>query len=296
MDKVLIEQSSKELPQQKALDNYRLSLSIITKALEDTEKRISGITPENMRIFPIGEYTNGTFVDENDELDIAVVTSNPQVSFTNLAYAKLLKETKNKKSRDAISYSNTSHEFIKVFFDALTNYFTEETKLLITEQGIKILCNREYGFKMLLRAGTYNEHDDQFKLNLWNPVKKSIEVSDVFGYGDAIQKKDDETGGNYKKIVRILKTFRKTIVANKWLNSSYVNKYLVELVAYNIPNQLFAGKDIYEVYIKCINYLLNCGLSSFKSFSGGPVNEFALASADLSKIKAFLNSVNKLLA
>ncbi|MDR0850397.1 MAG: hypothetical protein LBN07_02805 [Christensenellaceae bacterium] len=296
MKKQRIEQFATEVNGDTAKENYKIALNVIIEALEGLTGKVSTLTPEEVRVFPMGELTNGTFVDTNDEIEIALVTSNPQMAFTNSAYIRLMSEIKKQKDRDAVSSDNTTHQIIQLLFDEFIKLFSADTTIIITQQGIKILSNKELGFKIMLRLGTYNAYDTNFVLSLWNPVRKTTENLDIFGYAEAMKKKDDDTDGNFNKIVRIFKNFRKAVVANKWFGSSFANKYLVEMVVYNIPNSLLKGSDVYKVYVKSINYLLNCPLSSFKSFNGGQLSSFPIAGADQYHIKTFLSSCSRLLA
>ena len=296
MNKERIEQFAAEVDENSAKENYNVALNILIAALEGLDGKVSTLTPEESRVFPLGELTNGTFVDANDEIEIALVTSNPQMAFTNAAYIRLMKETKKKKEKETISTDNTTHQVIYLLFDELIKLVSETTTVIITNQGIKILSNKELGFKILLRFGTYNAYDANFILSLWNPVLKITQDLDIFKYAENMKKKNEETNGNFNKMVRILKNFRKTIVSNKWLSSSFVNKYLIEMIAYNIPNSLLNGKDIYQIYIKSINFLMHTTLNSFKSFDGGDIKNFPIAGADMYHIKTFLANCNRILS
>ena len=110
-----------------------------------------------------------------------------------------------------------------------------------------------------------------------------------------MSKKDKETNGNYKKIVRILKNIRKTILINKWTHSSSLNKYFVELISYNIPNSIMQDNDIVVVYKKAINYLENCNVLNFKSFDNkNKIEDFDLAKVSFTKIKNFLGFISRI--
>ena len=291
----MIKQFSELKSKKKATEFYSKALKIITSALEDLSHDITAITPETTRVFPIGEFSSDTFIDEVGEIEVIVATSEPQIALANKVFVKNIKEAKKEKEKNLVSSKGTSHEIIFKFFEKLIPYFNETTTLLINDSGIKILCNKEFEFKIMIRFGTYDQNDDDYKINIWNPITKNENLVDIFGYHEAIDQKDKETNGNYKKIVRILKNARKNILMNKLAQSNAMNKYLVELIAYNIPNKLLIGDDISTVLTKSMLYLSNCNVNKMQDFQGKNIKNFSLAKVTTSNIKSFLNYSNNLI-
>ena len=295
MDKSTLENFSK--PKSKILvqDFYEKTLSILTSALDDIKKEnLTTLDYDDTRIFPMGDYTNNTFIDETGELEIVIASSNPQLKIANSTYIKNLKEAKTKKQKNAIANNGTYNEIINTYIQALAKYFNETTTLLVINTGIKILCLEEFGFKILIRFATYDEEDKQAILSFWDPLNVRMQKINLFLYNDMIAKKDEETNGNYKKLVRIFKNIRKTILMNKWAISSSMNKYFVELIVFNIPNSIMLDSDIQKVFFKAVNFLDNCNILDFKSFDGGSIQNFEFANITYNKIKNFLSFTNKI--
>ena len=295
MDKSTLENFSK--PKSKILvqDFYEKTLNILTSALNDIRKEnILSLDYNTTRIFPMGDYTNNTFIDETGELEIVIASSNPQLKTANNTYIRNLKEAKTKKDKNSISNSGTFNEIIEHYINAIAKYFNETTTLLIVNTGIKIFCLEEFGFKILIRFSTYDENDKNAILSFWDPLNNKIQKINLFLYNEMMSKKDDETNGNYKKIVRIFKNIRKTILMNKWAASSSINKYFVELIVFNIPNSILIGDDIQNIFFKSINFLDNCNILEFKSFDGGNIQNFEFANVSYNKIKNFLSFINKI--
>ena len=73
--KLPIEEFSKAQKKDKAQEFYSKTLEIILNTLEDMkdEGRLNFFNEETTRIFPMGDYTNNTFIDENgiDEKKLA---------------------------------------------------------------------------------------------------------------------------------------------------------------------------------------------------------------------------------
>lgn len=295
MDKCTLEKFSQ--PKSKILvqDFYEKTLNILTCALEDFKRENSSLLNyDDTRIFPMGDYTNNTFIDETGELEIVIASSSSQLKIANSTYIKSLKEAKTKKQKNLVSSSGTFNELIEKYIVILTKYFNETTTLLIVNTGIKIFCLEEFGFKILIRFATYNEDDKEAILSFWDPINKQIKNINLFLYNEMISKKDNDTNGNYIKLVRIFKNIRKTILMNKWAVSSSMNKYFVELIVFNIPNSILMGNDIQNIFLKAINYLDNCNILNFKSFDGGNIQNFEFANVTYTKIKNFLSFINKI--
>jgi len=297
MEETLIKEFAELKSKDKVQEFYEKALSILTSALDDMrkEKGITQLDYDDTRIFPMGDYTNDTFIDQTGELEIVIATSNPQIKIANTTYSKNLIEAKSKKQKELITNKGTFEEIILNYTNYLAEYFDQSSILLMVNEGIKILCLEEYGFKILIRFATFSENDKDAILSFWNPLLHKSKQVNLFMYNENMTKKDEETKGNYKKIVRIFKNIRKTILMNKWANSSNLNKYFVELIAYNIPNSIMQDDDIAIVYKKAMNYLDNCNILNFKSFDNiSKVEDFDLAKVSFTKIKSFISFLSKI--
>lgn len=297
MEESLLKEFAQAKDKDKVQDFYEKALSILTTALDEM-REISGITSldyDDTRIFPMGDYTNDTFIDQTGELEIVIATSNPQIKVANSTFIKNLREAKSKKEKAAIINKGTFDEIVFNYASLLSQYFEENSVVLVVNQGIKVLCLEEYGFKLLIRFATYSEDDQEAILNFWDPLSKNSRKINLFLYNENMTKKDEETAGNYKKLVRIFKNIRKTILMNKWAASSDLNKYFVELITYNIPSSIMQDEDISLVFKKAVNYLDNCNVLTFKSFDNeNSIETFELAKVSYSKTKNFISYMSKI--
>ena len=299
LDNSMIENFSILKDKENVQNFYNICLSILSSGLDDLKisnlTAMSNIDEFSLRIFPMGDYTNDTFIDENGELEIVIASSNSQLILANKLFFDNLKNIKSNKKLKHISNKGTIDDFVLSFFKVLVNYFTEKTTILLINDGIKILCNEEYGFKILLRFATYSESDENAILNFYDPINKTTKQVNLFVYNENISNKDSLTNGNYKKLVRIFKNIRKTILLNKWARNSELNKYFIELILYNVPDSLMKDKDITKCFYKTINFLFNCDYTTFLSFDGKDISTFSLAKTNYSNIAHFLNLLNKFL-
>ena len=104
MEETLLEQFAEKKSKEKVQEFYEKALSILTSALDDykDEDVNTTIDYDDTKIFPMGDYTNDTFIDQTGELEIVVASSNPQLAIANSTYIKNLKEAKNKKEKKLV--------------------------------------------------------------------------------------------------------------------------------------------------------------------------------------------------
>ena len=297
LSKEEIKKFSQKVSKEKVQEFYNKILSILHHSLDDFYQsfgNLSNIDEYTLKIFPMGDYTNDTFIDDSGELEIVFASCNPQLILNNRLYLDKLNLKKQNK-KEIISNAGTFDGFIEKFLEILIQYFTEKTSFLLTEEGLKVFCYKEYGFKVLIRFCTYDEEDKDAILEFWNPIKKLTKKVNLFLYNENMNLKDKQTNGNYKKLVRIFKNIRKTLLINKMTSNSKLNKYFIELLVYNIPNELIKDEDITNDFFKSINYLYNCNILNFKSFDNSNYNTFSLAKIDYFSIKNFLSLLQKVI-
>ncbi len=291
MDKALIKQFAEKKDKSKVQEFYEKTLDILTRALSDLNANCTGsnlvLQEESTRIFPIGDYTNDTFIDQTGELEIVVASFNPSLVMSNNIFSKNFHQAKSKKQKEKILNAGTFDKIIVDLTNCLLPYFDETTTLIVVNEGIKILCFQEYNFKILIRFATYNQEDENAILSFWECLSKKSSPVDLFLYNENIEKKDAETKGNYKRLIRIFKNIRKNILINKWTTSNSINKYFIELICYNIPNSLMQDNDLNMLFCKAVNYLDNCNILNFVSFDGKPINTFYFAKVSYESILNF---------
>jgi hypothetical protein len=294
MNGEMIVQFSQLKNKDKVQDFYIKALSFLTASLNELvdTRQVQNFTEETTKIFPMGEYTNNTFIDETGELEIVIASSNPQLELAN----SILSRHKGVKGNEGVLLSiGTYADIIPKLAKTMSQYFAEKTTFLLIDDGLKIFCAKEFGFKILIRFAVYSESDPNAILSFWNPLKNSSEKIDLFTYNEQMDAKDALTGGNYKRIIRVFKNLRKSILMNKWMTAGQMNKYFIELIVYNIPNGLLCGKNVEKVFYKSLNFLLNCDVGKFKSFDDNPLDDFAFADINYANIRTFLNCISRLI-
>ena len=82
---------------------------------------------------------------------------------------------------------------------------------------------------------------------------------------------------------------------NKMASNNSINKYFIELIIFNVPNELITDNDIYAAFVKSVNYLTNCDVSKFTSFDENKIESFSLANISHMNIRNFINLISKIL-
>jgi len=298
MEKSLLQQFAEKKDKSKVQEFYEKALDILTHALTDmTSKSVKNsniLQEDSTKIFPMGDYTNDTFIDQTGELEIVIASSNPQLIMANKIFSKSFLVAKTKKQKEKLLNDGTYDKIIADLINSLLPYFDVKTTLMIVNEGIKIFCIEEYGFKILIRFATYNIDDEDAILYFWDYFLKKSTPANLFLYNEKIEEKDSETKGNYKRLVRIFKNIRKNILINKWATSSALNKYFIELICYNIPNSLLQDNDLNLLFIKAVNYLDNCNVQDFVSFDARRIETFYFAKINYENILNFTKYLLKI--
>ena len=296
MDIALLKQFSKPISDKPVKEFYaEYALPIISDVLDTVANKNELINPATIKVMAIGDYTNDTAIDETGgELEVVIACSNPQLQISNTAYVKEYLQA-SKKEKTQINIKNTSEDIMKALYKAFIEQFSEKTTLIMYAQGIKILCKEEFGFNMLVRFATFNETDDDMILSFWNTIKKQNEPVSYFHYVDSLEKKNKETKGNLNHLIRVLKGYRKTMLAKGWISANTVSRYFVEALAYNVPTKLLKDADFEKAFTKSMIYLQNCPLTKFKSFDDKPINKCKLIKINYNYLRTFLNGLLKLI-
>ena len=301
MEKQLLIKLAKEPDTVSINKAYSDFLDILSSALDDLNQNLKYLTPDKTKIFPIGESANNTFIDEiGTDIDILIAINDPQLELSNNAlkdFYKEIKRKKNKRNKEniAIKTRETSQEIIMGLFKELIGYFSSTTRLMINNLGIKIFAIQEMGYNFQIRIATVDTQNENYIFKIWNPIDYNTNDFDVFEYSEKLEEKDILTKGNLFKLIRIIKSLRKSLILNKQISPNLINRYGVELLCYNIPNDLLYGEDIYTVLTKSINYLSNIPYSNLTNFDQKtPIDKFSLVNINATKIIVFIDKIKKL--
>lgn len=137
----------------------------------------------------------------------------------------------------------------------LANYFTDETFFSIFGNSIFIYSRDELGVNINL----YFVFGMEGEYKLFNTTTYKLSQIDFKDRTQNFDKKHKEIGENYISILRIINELFNKIIGH------YPNQILIESILYNLPNELFEGENIYDIFICIINYI-NFNLNNLLRF------------------------------
>lgn len=77
-------------------------------------------------------------------------------------------------------------------------------------------------------------------------------------HSDFLTKKNQDTSGMLKPMIRILKNMRSRMVSNGTLKSGIAPSYYIEGLIYNVPSDQYDPSSYTNTFCNCINWLLKC--------------------------------------
>ncbi len=269
-DKAFIESFAQPVDENVLNESVGVVCELLGQAVENISKSKVAVA-KFYEILPDGELASGA-ISSTSSLDFLLVLNSPQLilntqklvdnkfkSFwiklkaawkranTSRRQKKKLKKKKEKPSLEPTKY--TLYNFSK---DLVTQLAMNLSNLsIVTMSNIDITIEGE---------------DLPFVVN----VKVLIKTEKGFGYYDS--NKNKIISFNYGHRNENINSSAKGLALTRIYNNLYYNLYkeapsqiFIESLIFNMPEGIFAPDDIYEVFIKSINYLNNTNLTLFKS-------------------------------
>lgn len=102
-------------------------------------------------------------------------------------------------------------------------------------------------------------------------------------------KKDEETNGNFSKVIKFFKNVELELAIRNLLNGVLINKfYLYENILYNVPSKLFYEEFTYLNFLNCITFLSNSNIEEFITLD----EQNLLSNITLKEFNIFINNNN----
>jgi hypothetical protein len=86
-------------------------------------------------------------------------------------------------------------------------------------------------------------------------------------HADNCTSKHQATNQTFKRMVRIFKNMRNSMVAKGLLADGMAPSYFIEGMLYNVPNDRFGG-DYQSMWVKCFNYVVTADEAKLTTASG----------------------------
>lgn len=316
ISKKLIEAIAKSENEQFAEETENKVAALVSLAVEDLSKTVPFISVQSCMLQPVNETFNGAITPDSEFVYFLGFES-PQIELNCMQYndgwkkfkerliyawnvSKRKKRKKRRKKGEAEELSNIAYEFQdaeKYNLDALkedlqkafVKNLTTTSIVYNQERFLRVIGRDEFGSKTQIFIYPCIMDGNDFKFFLSR--KKGFYTINFENRVKFINEKMGAVGENFLSMIKILNTmFRNT------RGNSMPNQIFIESLLYNTPNELFKGNDIYEVFIKIVNFLNLTDVSQFKSILNPELKiseDKATKSNQLAFVK-FLNSLNEL--
>jgi len=254
-------------------------VSVLSLAIENLSSKIPFITLENVIIQPVNEVFNGTVTPMSDyvyflginspQLELNCTTYNP---FFKKFKEKLIeawrdtkKKKKKKKNRDDEGKKYSEFEPEKYNMDSLRHdlQIALAENLSVTSivydinDRIIIQGKDDFGSISEIQIIPVIYSGEKFKYFI-NKRKGFLEIN-IEERLLNFNIKYESAGDNFYKILKIFNNIFRSI------SKQSINQVFVESLLYNIPDELYSEKEIYNVFKNIVNYLSMKNISDFVS-------------------------------
>ncbi len=258
--------------------------SLVYLAVDDMSKSIPYVDVDKCVLQPVNEIFNGAITPES-EFVYFLGFSSPQIEMNCLQYNdfwkklkdRLLyawnesKKSKKKKSRKKIE--EAPKETVYEFND--TRYNLEMLKADLQKAFVKNLTMTSivYNYDNFIRIIGRDEFGIRTQIIIYpcliegNNFKFFINRKKGF-YSINFEKRTelfiDKTSRVGDVFVKMIKIFN-TLFRNSARTYIMPNQIFIESLLYNTPDELFDGENIYDTFIKIVNFLNMTDINDFKS-------------------------------
>lgn len=261
---------------------------ILALSIDNLSNKVSYINLKNVVLQPVNELINNSFVDnsscayflgiENAQLELN--TSRKMNFWRNFkerlkfawANRKLFNRRKRKKRKKRFKTEENVQSKVKFdpskysiydlaedFQYSLSNYLQDTTIITLSDNLIKIVGREDFGSNTDILIYLVNSNDNVFKY--YAGKRKSFIEIDISKRVEKINEKINSVGDNFIKMLKVLNVLFYNI------NGFMPNQVYIESILYSCPNDLFDSIDIYNVYIKIMNYLSLKTVRNIKSIN-----------------------------
>lgn len=287
--------------------------TLVSLAVEDMSHSIPFVSVENCVLQPVTENFSGALTPESEYVYFLGFMS-PQIELNCIQYndswkkfkerlvfawnnsKKPKKRKKRKKNEDVSSVKEYEYETEKYNLDSLKDDLQKAfVKNLITtsivynnENNLRIIGRDEFGPKTQIYIYPCLLEGDDYKFFISR--KKGFYKVNFLKRAELINEKLERVGYDYITMIKIFNSlFRST---SKY--SVMPNQIFIESLLYNVPDELFEGNDIYDNFIKIVNYLNLTDVSEFKSIANPElkINEDKLTKSNQVAFLKFINSLD----
>lgn len=249
-------------------DKISNAISMIKSAIKHDEN----FNNLKYEVFVQGSYGNNTNVRTNSDIDVNIM-------LTSTFYSKY-PDGKNNDDYGFIDGSMSYKEYKELIVAAIINKFGNN-KVTVGNKSIKIEANsyrveadcipsfqyRNYKYNSSFSSDKFVEGVKYIALDSTTVVNyPRVHIENGI-------KKNSQTGKNYKKLVRLIKRLRNTMISENHYNNENITSFLVECLIWNIPNNYINNYDTWDETIKQSLIFINSSIKDGSYSKWGEVSE-----------------------
>lgn len=246
-------------------------------------------------VFVQGSYANNTNVRTNSDIDVNIM-------LTSTFFSKY-PEGKSNSDYGFVNGGISYLDYKQLVLAALINKFGTD-QVVVGNKSIKIDSNSyrvEADCIPSFQYRNYSYNNSSSPNNFVEGTKYiALDGSVVVNYPRVhIEhgiKKNNQTGRNYKKLVRLIKRLRNRMSTDNHFNNENITSFLIECLVWNIPNNYIINYDTWDETIKQSLLFLNESISNDSYKKWGEVSEmlylfYGARKWSVSDVQNFINSL-----
>lgn len=256
-------------------------LNILALSIDELASKIPFITLDNTILQPVNETFNGAFTPMSKYVYYLGINS-PQMEMNNLSRhfsfkkfwkkfvqawhdSKRRKSKRRKRKEEAEKHKYEEFEPEKYDFEAfrhdlqlaIAQNLSETSIVYNTSDRLIIQGKDDFGTISQIEIIPVIYNGEKFKYFLGK--RKGYLQIDINERYSNYNEKYQKVGENFFLMLKIFNSLFKN------LTKESVNQFFVESLLYNIPDEFYKGKDIYNVFKNIVNYLNMTDISNFVS-------------------------------
>lgn len=289
------------------LENY---LPIVVEEIKKSKQIIT----EDYEIVLIGDLLFETSTP-NSEIDVFLAFNSPQLELNSMklsndkfkrfwqkvkkAYSQAKEEKKSKRKRK--KEKEKQEKIVEIPINKYTIINLKRELALVSSKtlaaggaiytqnsGIKIVAREALGVDINIYPAVksedgykvFSESSGKFTEHKFEELKENL------------TKKLEEVGPVFLNLCRTFKNLYFNIN-----NLTLPSPYLIESLIYNCPNNLFFGRNYYEVFIKILNYISNTSIQNFSLINNKQekLSTSNLVTESIAQVYSFIRKIDEMI-
>ena len=259
-------------------ENCSRLVQILTSSITDLSKK-NAIISKDIQVVPINEFATGA-ITPISSLDVFLVIKSPQIELNTVkvvknkfksfwerlkfAWKKSRIKKKRKRRNKNITEQTTLNAQLKGKYDIndlcldlvnnISNYITP-LSIVSSTNAVVSITGDDFSFPV-------NVYPAIKKENTYSVYNKILNKFFEYNFTERFENLKEMASGKEDKVLNLIKIY----------NMLYFNLYnkalyqpFVESLIYNLPDNIFESDDIYEIFIRSINFLNNARWQDFVS-------------------------------